>query len=115
MAELVWQLIAIITGAALIWITIKSERSRARKTTTDHALIALIETLQMAIDADEIDTRVASLLVANWTHMFSNRDSDQKCACGNVHLHCERDRTTLEGITHTAKYCDTEVHDDDRV
>lgn len=111
MAELIWPIIAAATACFLIWIVVKSEKAKSHSNTSTHALVSLIATLQMAIDANEINEKTASLIVTNWTHMFSNRDS-QPCACGNVHLHCDRDRATLEGITHTTKWCDTESDDD---
>lgn len=85
----------------------------ARKQAINDAAGALAETLQVALDAGAIDSQDCLRIMGLWGHMLIQQDKRMKCACGNVALHCDKDKAVMAGITHTTKFCDTEDGEDE--
>ena len=106
--------------AALVTIACMQYQRRIAAETTRREVIneaagALAETLQVALDAKVITSQDCLKIMGLWGHMLMEQGNQKQCACGNVSLHCDKDKAVMAGITHTTKYCDTtaEGEDDD--
>jgi len=95
----------VVTWGA-VFLIIRSIKRMQEKTLQMKHTEMLMDSLGIAVGAEEIEPGQATLVLSIWRHMLISGHVGIDCACGSVRLHCDKDSTDIDGFTHTTKYCD---------